>query len=555
MDVKTEEQRDVKRKIDLDTILVEEIGQFGKFQLRTYVLAVIVAIFVAWGSTEYVFTTARISTRCVIPECDGDQPEWSPYWLPNALPLASNQISLDNCQRFGNVSVLPRLVDSDTCPSSLFDRSRRLPCDEYVYENTNTVVYDFELACMEWARTLIGTIRTLGAVVALPVTGYISDRWGRRVALSITAFNSGWLGVLRYWAGTYIGFTVSEFIEAVVGSGCYTSAYILMMEFMGPKYRVAAGASMMTFFSVGQILMALIAWALPYWKHLTLALYIPQLFTISYFWLISESARWYMSKGRFEESEALLKKAARVNGRQLSDKSLEALRQNAIEEAKRRALESETASQEWLVMTVFRHKRVLLRCIVAPIWWITSTFISYGLTVNAVNLSGNMYINYMLVASAEIPGQWVAVYLLRKIGRKPVLILSFWSCAACQIAYVFIPEGYHEISLTVYLVAKFSIAMEVVAVYIYTAELYPTVRRQSLFAFTSMIGRVGSMLAPLTPAFGEQWFEELPFVLFGSMALLAGALIFLTPETRGTKLPDTFEEANNIGRNVDKTEK
>lgn len=39
----------------------------------------------------------------------------------------------------------------------------------------------------------------------------------------------------------------------------------------------------------------------------------------------------------------------------------------------------------------------------------------------------------------------------------------------------------------------------------------------------------------------------MPFVLFASFALLSGALILVTPETLGSKLPDTMEEAENIG--------
>lgn len=42
-------------------------------------------------------------------------------------------------------------------------------------------------------------------------------------------------------------------------------------------------------------------------------------------------------------------------------------------------------------------------------------------------------------------------------------------------------------------------------------------------------------------------FKDLPVVLFGGFALLSGLLIFFLPETRGTKLPDTMEEASAIG--------
>lgn len=83
------------------------------------------------------------------------------------------------------------------------------------------------MACDEWRRSLIGSIRTLGTLTALPITGFISDRWGRRTALAINSFNTAWLGVLRYWANTYVGFVISQFAEATFGSGLFSCAYIL----------------------------------------------------------------------------------------------------------------------------------------------------------------------------------------------------------------------------------------------------------------------------------------------------------------------------------------
>ncbi|VVC90222.1 unnamed protein product, partial [Leptidea sinapis] len=281
----------------------------------------------------------------------------------------------------------------------------------------------YGLACDEWRRSLIGSVRTFGTLTALPITGYISDRWGRRTALCINAFNTAWLGVTRYFADTYIGFLISEVVEAT-----------FVMEVVGPKYRVAAGATFKTVFSIGQIMLALIAWAVPDWRTLTLALYIPQLITICYYWLIFESIRWNLSKGHYEEAGMTLKKVAKINGKQLSEKSIEWLRVSAEELQKERELEKHMkATEPWLIVILFRHKRVLLRVLVSPVWWITSTLIYYGLSVNAVNMSGNRYLNYIAVAAAEIPGYWVAVLLLNRIGRKPVLAGAYWLCAACQI--------------------------------------------------------------------------------------------------------------------------
>ncbi|KAJ8723069.1 hypothetical protein PYW08_002981 [Mythimna loreyi] len=535
-------ERGERDHVDLDTILVEEIGQFGRFQLRTLLLTIIVVIFAAFHA-EYVFTTARIQSRCLIPECDGEEPEFSPAWLSNAVPVVEG--SFDHCHRFGNVSALRR---GDSCPAELFDQDTLLPCQQFVYENQLTVVYDYDLGCDEWRRTLIGFVRTFGTLSALPITGYISDRWGRRLALTINAFNTGWIGLLRYFAGTYIGFMISQFVEATFGSGVFSCIYILVLELVGPKYRVIAGATLNTSFAVGQVIMGLIAWGVPAWKPLTLALYIPQLFTIAYFWIVPESVRWLMSKGRYEESEALLKEVARMNKKKLSDKSLDALRRTAESEKERKAREKEQKVNEpWLIVKVFQHKRVLFSCLISPLWWISMTLIYYGLSINAVNMSGNPYVNYMAVSAAEIPGFWIAVLFLPIVGRKPVLLTGFWICAACQVAYILMPSDMFGLSLAMYLIGKGSISAVVTSLYMYTAELYPTQYRHNLFAYSSMIGRIGSITAPLTPAIGAATFDDLPFIMFAVLAFTSGFLVLLTPETLGSKLPDTLEQANNLG--------
>ncbi|KAI8422034.1 hypothetical protein MSG28_009933 [Choristoneura fumiferana] len=35
---------------------------------------------------------------------------------------------------------------------------------------------NFNLACQEWKRTLVGTVHNIGMLVSLPILGYISDR-------------------------------------------------------------------------------------------------------------------------------------------------------------------------------------------------------------------------------------------------------------------------------------------------------------------------------------------------------------------------------------------
>ncbi|KAI5633319.1 hypothetical protein NE865_13928 [Phthorimaea operculella] len=104
--------------------------------------------------------------------------------------------------------------------------------------------------------------------------------------------------------------------------------------------------------------------------------------------------------------------------------------------------------------------------------------------------------------------------------------------------------------LVLFLVGKFGIAIVFTSLYLFTSELYPTEYRHTLLAFSSMIGRVGSITAPLTPALMVYW-QGIPSLMFGAMGLLSGLLVLTQPETLGAKMPDTLAEAEAIGRKTD----
>ncbi|XP_045769448.1 organic cation transporter protein-like [Maniola jurtina] len=533
-----------KAKVSLETILFEAIGQFGRYQLRMVMLTGVLSVFAAFSALEYVFTTGRINTRCLIPECETSEGAiFSPPWILNAVPEIDG--SVDSCRRFKPAGTTTR---NDSCPAEWFIRNVTIECSEYLYENVNTIVYDYGLACDEWRRSFLGAVHTFGGLLALPLTGYISDNWGRRLTLVINVANTAWLGCVRYWCSDYYGFLVAELFKSTLGAGVFSCAYVLVMELVGPKHRAVAGAVVCTFLACGHSLLGVIAWGVPNWRNLNLVLYAPLFLLISCYWLMSESVRWNITKGRYKEVEHFLKKVARVNKRVLTERFLQELKETVDTEEKLKAREEEYKKKEpWLIAEVFQNMEILKRCCITPIWWISFTLIYYGLSVSSVNMSGSQYLNWILVSVLEIPGYWVAVLLLDRIGRKPVIIGAFWTCAVCQLLYIFLPKHMHAAALSVFLISKFSIAIVMMSLYIYTAEMFPTKHRHSLMAFASMLGRIGSIVAPLTPALGASIWHDFPSALFCGFALAAGALVLLAPETLGTKLPDTMQEAASIG--------
>lgn len=82
----------------------------------------------------------KLCFRCRISECGEitkDHP-LEPSWLPAAIPHTNNDFS--SCERYVPVASGANGT-LDVCPAELFT-SATTTCDGYVYERTNSLVYD-----------------------------------------------------------------------------------------------------------------------------------------------------------------------------------------------------------------------------------------------------------------------------------------------------------------------------------------------------------------------------------------------------------------------------
>ncbi|XP_038213291.1 organic cation transporter protein-like [Zerene cesonia] len=526
-----------KTETEFEDVLNREVGQFGKFQLINILLMGLPAIASGFLAGDYNFAAARLPFRCAIPECDGDSPVYAPDWILNAIPETSTGFA--DCTRYAgryNTSEIP----NNTCPIELFDKSEIIPCDGYVYERTNSLVYDFGLECQEWIRTLSITLNSVGAMVALPVAGWVSDYFGRRVSIVLFAFNVVVIGIIKAFSTNYIMYLVTQFLHTALGGGVFSAAYILAAEIVGPKYRVTASVLMSTMFALGLALVGAIASAVSYWRHLTLIYFVPMTLILTYYWILCESHRWLLSKHKNDKAKIALERAANLNGKKISDEAMIFLL-SAIPRT------NETETNKNLIMRVLKSPVMLRRSCTTPIFWIATTFIYYGMTINSVSLSGNMYVNYILVALVEIPGFWTAYFTLDRLGRRLTLFSGFALCAACCMGFAFTPHSRYGLSLFLYLVGKYCTGLIMTSVYLFTSELYPTRHRHSFLGFSSMLGRLGTVVASFTPPLMDYW-TGIPSVMFGTVCIITALLVLTQPETLGQKVPDTFEDAEVLGK-------
>ena len=93
---------------------------------------------------------------------------------------------------------------------------------------------------------------------------------------------------------------------------------------------------------------------------------------------------------------------------------------------------------------------------------------------------------------------------------------------------------------------KFAITGSFAMVYVYAAEVFPTLVRNMGIGSSSMCARVGNILAPYIGREVGRTSPTISITIFGVTSVLAGLLVLLLPETRNTRLPDTMEEGEQF---------
>lgn len=516
--------------VDVDRVL-GQLGQAGQFHLRVYVMVAVAVIQVGMLHTTYIFLAGSVPYRCTVPECESlNTTDFNPVWLPNAAVEGQGE----RCSR--------RVPLTQPCSADTSFSQEALACDHWIYANNNTIVAEFNLACQEWKRTLVGTIHNIGMLVSLPILGYISDRFGRKVALILSCTLVGVIGTLKAFSVSYEMYVIVEFLETIAGASTFPASYILTIELLGQDKRVLTTAFLGIVISMGGVCFALMAKTFQYWRTFILVVYPPALLFLSYIYFLPESIRWLLSKGKKKEAIKIIKRAAKMNNVTLSEETLRELTEDkpqTMEEKK------EIQNEPGIWSQVMRSPIIMKRLAICSWWWITCTFVFYGLAINSVSLAGDKYTNYMLVVSVEVIGVVINALVLDRIGRKRSLLIGFMVCGVSCCAIPFVRNHIVWLSIFLYLLGKVAITQAFNGIYMYTSELFPTRARHSLLAFCSMVGRIGSIVAPQMPLL-EIYVKWLPSVLFGCTALVAGLLMTTTPETLNTTLPDTIQEAEQI---------
>uniref|UniRef100_A0A7N9AM88 Solute carrier family 22 member 13-like n=1 Tax=Mastacembelus armatus TaxID=205130 RepID=A0A7N9AM88_9TELE len=476
--------------MNFDQIL-SAIGGFGKYQKILYTWICLPQLLLAFHMMVSIFTGATPPHHC---------------------RDSSNSVA-------GNHSFIP---------GTLSLNFKRVPCGHgWVYSTETfhtTTVTEWDLVCDRAGLNSLGSsIYMFGLLVGSVLFGAMADRFGRRFVLLLSIALQTVFGVAVAFAPSFPVYVILRFLVGTTISGVIINAFVLGTEWTCTKRRMLAGIITDYAFGLGYMLLAGVAYLIRDWRKLQLAISAPG------FLVLPQSARWLLANDRREEAIALLRKAARVNGRVLPPVE----KCNIFRGGK----------QNHSAVDLIRTPQMRKRALILFYTWFVNVLVYYGLSLGVSRLGTNLYLTQFVFGLVEIPARSLVLLVLpcsRRFSQSGFLVVGGLAC----LVMLAVPADYHNVLTSLAMVGKFGITASFAVIYVYTAEIFPTVLRQTGIGISSMFARMGGVLAPIINMLHDHS-PTIPLLIFGTCPLLGAILALALPETTDRPLPDTVEDVEN----------
>ncbi|XP_054616862.1 solute carrier family 22 member 2 isoform X3 [Dunckerocampus dactyliophorus] len=542
--------------------ILEEVGKFGRSQKRIFALLCVVSMPWAGVYVGIVFQGFTPDHWCR----DSGVEQWRQACgrsladsrrMMAPLLNVSGELQHSSCEQYD--------VDWNatlTCDAQELDLSGTptTPCKsgwEYDYEGRRSFVTEFDLVCSDaWLMDMFQAMLNIGFLLGSIAIGYLADRFGRKLSFLMSNVFNGIAGILVAVAPDYVSMLIFRMLFGFGVKGGWMAGYVLITEIVGVEYRRTVGVVYQMFFSVGLLVLPLLAYFITDWRWLQVVITVPYFLYVFYYWFIPESPRWLLSQNRKSQAVEITEAMAKENHRTLS-KNIETLRDdNADPSATASFMDlirtpnmrkhTFILSYNWSVhagesrqqrlMTTMKSSCVNVAC------RFTSAVVYQGLIMRLGILGGNVYISFLISALVEFPAAFLILFTIERVGRRlPFAAANVVAGAACLIT-AFLPDSVSWLKTAVACVGRLGITMTFEMVVFVNTELYPTFVRNLGVSVCSTLCDIGGIVAPfLLYRLAVIWLE-LPLIIFGILAFLAGALVLLLPETRGAPLPETIHD-------------
>lgn len=372
----------------------------------------------------------------------------------------------------------------------------------------------------------------IGQAIGAIFFGWLAERRGRVFSAKWTVLLMSVMSIACVFSGNFMALFIFRFIQGIGVGGEVPVAASYINELSRAQGRGRFFMLYEMIFPLGLMISAQIgAFVVPSfgWKWMFLIGGIGGLIVFVFFFMLRESPRWLISKGRLDEAERIIEE-------------IEASTDKRMPVAKQ--VSSSTEKGDWKeLFSTFYRKRTLI------VWglWFSAYFVSNGLNNWLPSLYNTVYklpVGDSLRAASltnilQTIGVFACAFLIDKVGRKRWATIAFIVTGALLTALWI--SGANSPESVIYLgsAAYGMMGTITVLLYLYTPEIYPTRMRVIGTAFATAWLRLASAIAPIMIGFIlEVSGVSTIFILFASVTVVGAILAFKMIETREKVLED-----------------
>ncbi|UGT56013.1 MFS transporter [Nocardia asteroides] len=384
--------------------------------------------------------------------------------------------------------------------------------------------WDLSSAAIAWVIAIGGIGMLAGALGG----GWLADRVGRLNVIMGSLALYALMSLGMAFTDSLLLFLVFRFVQGI-GLGAEVPVAASYIGEITKAHRRGRFVLMYeVIFPIGLVASAVVsAWVVPNFGYKVLfALGALPVLLLPLLRNLPESPRWLASRGRMDEAEAAMGAIEEEITTRYGKSLPAAVPLPAVEVEVKRARFIE------LFQGVYLRRTLMLAAI-----WLTAYFVNYGIASwlptlyhKAFDLSVDTALRYSIVTSvAGLIGCVVVALLIDGVGRRVCISASMVLCSTMLFMLAAVGTG----SATQVLFWSAGSALFVFAVnmalYVYTAELYPTRMRALGCAFGGAAGRLGIIVGPLVVGFvlGTGSSLTVLFVMFGLVALVGAVVVAL----------------------------
>lgn len=507
-DYKKVSENQVSKKLKVLTIdeFLQQIGQLGRFQIVVIVIS------------SFLF---------VIPSCQSLLLVFIAYSPPWKCTNSNNTCSGFTVHYEGQPGF------NDRCKMERSDWTYDIP-------KSYSIVSEFDLVCSrESLSYLANSALFIGQIFGGLANGWLADRYGRKKVLFSCSTVMALLAFASSFSPNIYVMIVLRILTGYCVSGVIISAIIITVELVGAKYRALAGLIMWNMWTVSTCFMSLQSYYVHEWRTLSIILSIPYIIFNAGMLIVPESIRWNHSKGRIEDTIALLKRVSRWNGKIFPVDS-------TLEPYQKPEARVESQSDSFFKWIWFSKKNAIKTFIFAFLW-LSNDCIYYSISLAFSDLGGSRHRDFVLITFPEIFANLLSIYIIERIGRRRSTLIGYVVTASGLITFGVLHILHYRhlaASLSVGMIGKISILLSYCGVEIWSIESFPTNIRSRATGLFYVLSQLGASCSPWIAKGLIRYHPTLPFFVMAALPVLGFAFSLIIKETKGQDI-DAVDEGND----------